>query len=87
MSDYARGTPVAPPIADGAPPEAESRGAKWRYVAGRFLRSKSFVIGAVILVFWLVMAVAWPVVVPHDPQAIDAMHTLNRPLRHLLVGD
>ncbi len=43
------------------------------------LRSPTFVVGALILLLWIVDALLWPLVVPHDPQAIDPDATLQGP--------
>jgi len=40
--------------------------------ARRLLRSKTFVVGAAILSFWIVDAIVWRFIVPYDPQAIDS---------------
>lgn len=45
----------------------------------QLLRSKTFDIGAVILLFWVFDAVFWPFLVPHDPQALFSAHTLQPP--------
>jgi peptide/nickel transport system permease protein len=42
-------------------------------------RSKTFLIGAGILGFWIVIALIWPVVVPHDPQTSDPLAVLQSP--------
>ncbi len=46
-------------------------------VLGRaLLRSKTFVIGAAILLFWVIDAIFWRAFVPYDPQAIDPTASL-----------
>jgi peptide/nickel transport system permease protein len=55
------------------------RRVRWRYVRRRLLRSPAFVTGAVVLGFWVVMALAWRHVVPHDPFAINPLETLASP--------
>ena len=50
-----------------------------RALALALLRSKTFVIGLAILVFWILDAIFWPYVLPHDPYAVDAISTLKGP--------
>ena len=47
--------------------------------AGALRRSPAFLAAVAVLVFWIVDAVAWPAFAPHDPQAIAADRTLERP--------
>lgn len=42
-------------------------------------RSKTFVAGAAILVFWIADAIFWPLFVPHDPEALVSEATLHPP--------
>ena len=42
-------------------------------------RSPAFVAGVAVLLFWIVDAIAWRALVPHDPQAISADRTLQPP--------
>ena len=42
-------------------------------------RSLGFLAGVAVLLFWIVDAVAWRVIVPHDPQAVAAGQTLQGP--------
>jgi peptide/nickel transport system permease protein len=42
-------------------------------------RSPAFLAGAAVLLFWIVDAVAWRVIVPHDPEAVASDRTLQRP--------
>ena len=66
-------------------PAAAPPGAAWaraspvRSRAVDLLRSPLFVAGLAVLLFWIVDAVAWPVLVPYDPQAISADGTLQPP--------
>ena len=48
---------------------------RWR----RVLRSASFIVGAVILLFWIGCALFGPWLVPLDPYRDDLMHTLAPP--------
>ncbi len=41
--------------------------------------SKTFLTGAVILVFWVLMALFWGIVAPYDPQAVDPTASLAPP--------
>jgi len=43
------------------------------------VRSKTFVVGAAILVFWVFDAIFWRAIVPHDPLAVDPIGTLKAP--------
>ncbi|HEX6506113.1 MAG TPA: ABC transporter permease [Chloroflexota bacterium] len=60
------------------PPRA-SRRQRARALAVALLRSKTFIIGAVILLFWILDALFWPLFVPQDPQALDPINTLTGP--------
>jgi peptide/nickel transport system permease protein len=62
------------------------RKARLREVVRGLLRSGTFMVGAVILLFWIVDAliwglngVLWQVAFPHDPQALDPLNTLKSP--------
>ena len=71
--------PIAPPGSDerwsgGGAATARTR---WR---GRTLpRTAGFLAGAAVLVFWIVDALAWPTLVPHDPQEVSPSRTLQPP--------
>src|ERR671935_1110345 len=56
-----------------------TRAQRWRERALALLRSKTFVIGGLIVLFWIVDAIFWPQIVPHDPQALDPGLTLKGP--------
>jgi peptide/nickel transport system permease protein len=43
------------------------------------VRSKTFLVGAAILIFWILDAIFWRVITPHDPQAISPDGTLKAP--------
>ena len=53
----------------------------WRRLRSRdrVTRSPGFLAGAAVMLFWMVDAVAWRVLVPHDPQAVSAGRTLQAP--------
>ena len=57
-------------MSDGVGWESGRRGTRELFLA--LLRSKTFVAGAIILVFWIVDAIFWPLIVPQDPEAIAA---------------
>ena len=48
-----------------------SRRERYREFGRALLRSKTFVVGAIIVLFWVVDALLWRAFVPYDPQAID----------------
>src|SRR5947208_2064546 len=66
---------IVPPIA----PVSTGRKARMREVGRGLLHSKTFMVGATILLFWIVDAIFWQLYVPHDPQALDPINTLTRP--------
>jgi len=71
--------PVAPPGSDErwSGGEAATARAWWR---GRTVpRTAGFLAGAAVLLFWIVDALAWRTLVPHDPQAVSAGRTLQGP--------
>jgi peptide/nickel transport system permease protein len=79
----------APKAADGTfvaalPPSG--RRARMREITRALLRSKTFMLGAIILLFWIVDAVVWGfsgslwhMAWPYDPQAPDAINILKGP--------
>jgi peptide/nickel transport system permease protein len=61
-------------------PAAGARAWPRRLRAARSLpRSPAFLAGAAVLAFWIVDAVAWRALVPHDPQAVSPGRTLQAP--------
>jgi peptide/nickel transport system permease protein len=56
-----------------------ARRARRRELLRALLRSRTFLVGAGIVGFWVLDALLWRVIVPHDPQAITASATLNAP--------
>jgi peptide/nickel transport system permease protein len=69
-----------------APAAADARRRR-REVTGSLLRSPTFMAGALILLWWVLDALFWRILVPHDPQ-----HVFPEPLRgpsgtHLLGTD
>jgi peptide/nickel transport system permease protein len=62
------------------------RKARLREVARGLLHNTTFMIGAVILLFWIIDAIIWgfsgtlwTFAFPHDPQALDPINTLKGP--------
>jgi peptide/nickel transport system permease protein len=50
-----------------------------RYGLGRILRSPTFLVGGGIVLFWVVCALFWPLIVPFDPYADDMLNSLQPP--------
>jgi peptide/nickel transport system permease protein len=83
MSDIATGTGVEPPDSPHAPEPHDVPG------AGRFgfarellhslLRSPAFIVGALILLWWVVCALAGTWLAPADPYASDPLNSLMPP--------
>lgn len=69
---------VAVAIADPVHP-SERRSDQLRSLAVALLRSKTFVVGFAIFLFWVIDALLWRAIVPQDPQAVDAAATLSAP--------
>jgi peptide/nickel transport system permease protein len=66
----------------GAPPVLDVRAERRRRrreLLHALLRSKTFIVGAAILIFWILDAIFWRVITPHDPQAISPDGTLKAP--------
>lgn len=57
-----------------------------RSLAVRLIRRPAFVVGALIVLFWIVMAIGWRAFVPHSPVATDALHTFAGPSGSHLLG-
>jgi peptide/nickel transport system permease protein len=79
-----------PVVANAAPginvsPRA-SRRQRARAVFVALLHSKTFMAGALIMLFWILDAIFWPLIVPHDPNAQDLLSTLQRPTGSHLFG-
>ena len=60
-------------------PAHASRIERLRATGIALLHSKTFVIGMVILLFWVLDAILWPLFVPHDPQALNPIAELQGP--------
>ncbi len=65
-----------PDAADATDSAAPTR--RVEIIAG-LLRSRTFVVGAAIVLFWILDAAFWPFFVPHDPQALNPVATLQAP--------
>jgi peptide/nickel transport system permease protein len=63
-----------------------SRRQRARAVFIALLHSKTFMAGALIMLFWILDAILWPLIVPHDPNAQDLLSTLQRPSGAHLFG-
>lgn len=70
--------PTAVPVPAGVT-AARTRRDRARELARALLRSKTFVVGALILLFWVVDAIFWRWFVPQDPQALNPLATLQGP--------
>ena len=57
----------------------DSRRARARAVLGQLMRSVSFDVGALIVVFWIVDAIFWHVMVAQDPQSLNPLIALQGP--------
>jgi peptide/nickel transport system permease protein len=72
---------AAPMVAD--PPATETgrptRRQRSRLLIGELLRRKMFLIGAAILLFWIVDAIGWRLLAPQDPFASHVTETLQGP--------
>lgn len=78
----AKGAQASGPAgADGS--EAEDASAagrrRLRVLLIALLQSRTFVVGAAILAFWVLDALFWPLVVPQDPEAMIPEVTLRAP--------
>ncbi|MGH2847985.1 MAG: ABC transporter permease [Thermoleophilaceae bacterium] len=67
----------------GGPPTRRER---YRELARALVRSKTFMVGATILVLWILDALLWRVVAPHDPSAANPAATLQGPSGAHLFG-
>jgi peptide/nickel transport system permease protein len=69
-------TPVPPaPVLDV---RAERRRRRREFLHA-LSRSKTFIVGAAILTFWVLDAIFWRAIVPHDPLAVGPIDTLKSP--------
>jgi peptide/nickel transport system permease protein len=70
--------------ASGAKPV--SRGVERRELVRALLRSKTFLVGAAILLCWVIDAIAWPLFAPHDPQQLNPTQALQAPSSEHWLG-
>ncbi len=77
------GSPEVAAAGNGTPDEGFGAVRGARSWLGRqsmaLLRSRTFLIGAAIVAFWVVDAVFWRAIVPQDPQALNPTATLAPP--------
>jgi peptide/nickel transport system permease protein len=68
-------------VPEGAPAVdvREERRRRRAELVRALLRSKTFVVGAAILVFWVLSALTWRWILPDSPQAVDPGATLASP--------
>jgi peptide/nickel transport system permease protein len=71
------GTPI--PGAGGPVSNAPSRRTRAKQLARGLLRSKTFMIGFVVIAWWIFDAIFWRAIVPFDPGAIDPASPLQSP--------
>jgi peptide/nickel transport system permease protein len=58
-----------------------SRRQRFQAILVALLHSKTFMIGAIVMLFWIFDAIFWPLIVPHDPFGQDLLSTLQPPSR------
>ncbi|HKY95529.1 MAG TPA: ABC transporter permease [Kiloniellales bacterium] len=58
---------------------AEVARPEWLEILRALLRSKTFLVGLSIVLFWTLCALFWPLIVPYDPQALNAANTFQPP--------
>lgn len=59
--------------------ELTSRAQRFRATMGQLFRQPAFVVGFVIITFWVIDAIFWKYFVPQDPQALNSYFTLKPP--------
>jgi len=78
----AKGAQASTPAGAGGSEAEEASAAgrrRLRALLVALLQSRTFVVGAVILAFWILDALFWPLVVPQDPEAMIPEITLRAP--------
>jgi peptide/nickel transport system permease protein len=75
-------TPAPAPVLDV---RAERRRRR-RELYRALVRSKTFVVGTAILIFWVLDAIFWRAIVPHDPLGVNPIGTLKSPSSAHLFG-
>ncbi len=74
------------PLAAGPMSAKAARSARARYVVRRLLRSPAALAGATLTGFWILMAVAWPLFAPYNPDAVNPLEQLQAPSGAHLLG-
>jgi peptide/nickel transport system permease protein len=69
---------IPPPAAPVLDVRAERRRRRQEFLRA-LIRSKTFLVGAIILAFWVLDAIFWRAIVPHDPLAVGPIDTLKSP--------
>lgn len=87
-SDPASALTLPDPAAAQAPPRptATRPGARARELVRALMRSKTFVVGSAILLFWILDAILWRAIVPQDPLATNVAATLKGPSSQFWLG-
>jgi peptide/nickel transport system permease protein len=76
---------IPPPASPVIDVRAERRQRRQEFLRA-LVRSKTFVVGAIILAFWVIDALFWRAIVPHDPLAVGPIDTLKSPSGSHLFG-
>ncbi|HYN88202.1 MAG TPA: ABC transporter permease [Ardenticatenaceae bacterium] len=74
-----RNAPATALVDEPAAMEQQDRSQNLRDLAVAAASSKTFIAGAAILLFWILMALFWGAVVPYGPQALDPTASLAPP--------
>jgi peptide/nickel transport system permease protein len=74
-----RNAPATALVDEPAAMEQQDRSQNLRDLAVVAASSKTFIAGAAILLFWILMALFWGAVVPYGPQALDPTASLAPP--------
>ena len=74
-----RNAPATALVDEPAAMEQQNRSQNLRDLAVVAASSKTFIDGAAILLFWILMALFWGAVVPYGPQALDPTASLAPP--------
>jgi len=64
-----------------------TRGQRAGELGRALLRSRTFMVGAVVLAFWVLDAIFWPAIVPHDPSSTGTDILVGPSGDHLLGTD
>jgi peptide/nickel transport system permease protein len=69
---------IPPPAAPVIDVRAERRRRRQEFLRA-LVRSKTFVVGSIILAFWVLDAIFWRAIAPHDPLGVNPIGTLKSP--------